>query len=687
MEITRRDAIKMIGCSLAAAPTLSQTSWGKAAEAPASQGWSGAWDRALLEGVLARWDKDYDPNACLLSGHRGPEYNYQSGLRNTVVHPTRESFEYALLLLESGEATRHERALKVLDRDLPLQETDPESRWCGVWPYYLEEPLARMPAVDLNWADFNGAQLLVILYRHESKLPDELALRIREAVRQAAYAIQRRNVTPYYTNIAVQGSFVTLAAAELLKDDALAEYSLDRIRRVAATVDESGSFAEYNSPTYLHVTLENLTRILTLVRNSEALGIAERMHERLWLHLAAHWHPPTRQLAGPMSRAYSNDIGSPLWLQKATNNQLPFLSLDDIRANPPSESGGVALLAYSCPNKLRSTFLRLGQAHQHREVFISGEKLVDNLTISPRTVPVLPIEGTTYLTPAFALGSANRSDFWVQRRPLLLYWGGPERPPQCVQLRVMKDDYDFASGLFYSVQEAGCVLGAVAFRSNGGDKHPSLDPIRNGSFHLSRLYAQFLFPVWDDAWHLLLDGKAWTDKSEPIPLSGRISIDTGSCMLCFQFRTASFGRSSPTLRFTHEKEQARFDLALFEAQDQETLRWADVNDAHCSFTLVVEERRHRLRDFDRRCAARRFATAQTQEQIHFTWEGPPAPLALTVQRGVHPVAQMDAGYAARAMGKAVPMVRLSDQRILRSPQLARGSKHSAISSQHSGKAD
>jgi hypothetical protein len=664
MKITRRDAIKMIGCGVAGAPMLSAGSQYEALPAPTSHRWSSAWDRALLEGILARWDKEYDPGVSLLASHRGSEYNYQSGLRNMVVHPTRESFEYALLLLESGEATRCERALKVLDRDLQLQETDPKSRWCGVWPYYLEEPLAKMPAVDLNWADFNGAHLLLTLFRHESKLPDELTGRTREAIRQAAYAIQRRNVTPYYTNIAVQGSFVTLAAAELLKDDALATYALDRIRRVAATVDESGSFAEYNSPTYLHVTLENLTRVLTFVRNSEALAIVERMHERLWLHLASHWHPPTRQLAGPMSRAYSNDVGSPLWLQKATDNKLAFLSLDDIRTNPPSESGDAAMLAYRCPATLRPEFLRLGRVRQHREIFISGQKLVDNLTISQRTVPVLPVEGTTYLTPAFALGSANRSDFWVQRRPLLLYWGGPERPPQCMQLRVMKDDYDFASGLFYSVQEAGCVLGAIAFRSNGGDKHPSLDPIREGSFRLNRLHVQFLFPVWDDTWQLLLDGKAWTDTSQAIPVSGRISIDTGSCMLCFQFRTMSFGKSIPMLRFIREKGQAHFSLALFESQDLQTLRWADVNEAQCSFTLAVEEHRHRLAGFDRRCAARRFMTVQTQEQIHFTWESPSAPLELVVQRGVHPVAQMDAGYAARAMGKPVPMVRLSEEKIL-----------------------
>jgi hypothetical protein len=649
---------------LASAPLLNRLTWPDARRVHTDHGWSQAWDQAVLEAALARWDRDYDPKAFLLGSHRGPEYNYQSGLRNIVVHPTRESLEYALLLLESGETFRRERALNILDRDLQLQETDPNSRWCGVWPYYLEEPLAQMSAADLNWADFNGAQLLVIVLRHQDQLPAALLQRMREAIRLAALAIKRRDVTPYYTNIAVQGSFVTLASAELLDDPEIGSYAIARLRRFAATVDESGSFAEYNSPTYMHVTLENLTRILTFVRNSEARALSERLHERAWLHLAMHWHSPTRQFAGPMSRAYSNDVGSPLWLQKALNNELAFVTLDEIRAKPPSGNGDVIILPYSCPESLRSRFLHFTGAHQHREVFISGQRLVDNLKVSTKAVPMLPIEGTTFLTSAFSLGSANRSDFWVQRRPLIAYWGGDQRPPQCMQLRAIKDDYDFASGLFYSAHDSGCVLGAIAFRSNGGDKHPSLDPVRNGTFTAKRIYAQFLFPVWADAWQVLSDGKPVQDLKADLPLSARISIDMGTCRMCVQVRKANFGGFRPKVVFVRQDGQARLELILFEAAEEQTLHWSDMNDAGCSFTLVMDDRPSSLRQFDRRCSSSSFTSSPVEDYTRLRWRSPSKPLEVTVRRGVHPVAEMDAAYDERVSGEPAPMERLSDEKIL-----------------------
>jgi len=73
--------------------------------------------------------------------------------------------------------------------------------------------------------------------------------------------------------------------------------------------------------------------------------------------------------------------------------------------------------------------------------------------------PTHPVEGTTWLEKDWCLGSANRGNFWVQSRPLVAYWGGPQRPAHYVQARLIKDDYDFSSGLLYTVQDRGWVLG------------------------------------------------------------------------------------------------------------------------------------------------------------------------------------------------------------------------------------
>ena len=148
----------------------------------------------------------------------GPEYHYHTRLRDGRVHATRDSADYALLLLEEGSDASLNRARKVLGRVLGLQVVQPQSPWYGIWGYYLEEPADRMAPADWNWADFIGGTLLVIELRHGARLGAELRARLGEAVRHAAYSIERRNVSMDYTNIAIKGTFVTQGAAELLGD-------------------------------------------------------------------------------------------------------------------------------------------------------------------------------------------------------------------------------------------------------------------------------------------------------------------------------------------------------------------------------------------------------------------------------------------------------------------------------------
>ena len=629
--------------------------------------WTSTWDQQLLAGQLKQMGQSYDPAERMIKSYRGPEYNYQSTLRGTTVHIILNTFEYALALLEEGTEASRARSFEILERTIALQDSDPASKWFGLWSYYLEEPLPRMAAVDFNWADFNGSILLLVLFRHRDQLPPSLVASVREAIRRAAVSIRRRDITPYYTNIIAQGSYVVLAAAETLQDQDLLEYGLQRMRRWAAVVDKSGSFAEYNSPAYTPEVIRHMTSVRMFVHNAEARTLAERFHDRAWQQFAAHWHAPTRQLAGPMARVYSNDIGSPLWLQKGIDNAVMFESLAEI-----SKKGGplsTGLLEFTCPENLRQSFVKLDRPHQHREVFIEGEVLLDTLIPHPSSPPLVPVQGTTLLTKAFALGSANRSDFWVQRRPLLAYWGDAQRPPHTLQLRVVKNDYDFSSASFYSVQQQGAVLGAIGFRTDGGDKHPLIERIKDGTFQMQQMFVQFLFANWNSTWTLLVDGKPLQQTTAEIPINSRISMDVGSCRIGIQIRAAVFKVGAPNsegtlppLRWTQSAGKATLDLMLFQRSEDAPFHWKDLGDAGIAFTCIFDASPTALPTFDKQFGDSQFHAASTSDQLKYQWS-PPATagartLGLDVRRGVRSFAEMEAGYAGRIDGNPVPMERL-----------------------------
>jgi len=604
VSLTRRQALKQ-AAALAAA------------RGAASAVWTAEWDRAVIEAALAGFDAQFDPDESMVARWVGPAYNYHSSLRNVRAHPTRESLEYALLLLEAGDAARAERAGAIVERVVALQERDPAGKFYGLWGYYLEEPAPRMTPADFNWADFNGSLLLLIEFRHGARLSTRLREQIREAIRHAAYSVRRRNVTMTYTNIAVKGTFVTLAAGEHLEDRTLWEYATDRQRRFALTVDETGSFAEYNSPTYAYVTLANLTRIRMCVRDAGVLALNERIHERLWRHLAARWHLPTRQLAGPMSRCYSTDLGAPLWLQKALGGRLLFATLEEIRARRLPVSGEVGLLDLRCPETVAAEFLMERPPRQVRELFR----------------PL--VQGTTWLERDYSLGTVNRGTFWIQQRALLAYWGGATRPARWAHLRFMHDDYDFASALLYATQERNLVLGLVNFASPGGDKHPSLDLIRDGVFRASSL--RLRLDVADPQARIRILGE------------GAAEVEGSGSRLVFHLREGAFGDRSPALRVGSEEGRAALVVDLLKSEAPVEVRWAEIDRAYLVFTLSVNAAGE----------PPEYESRQEGGRIRARW----GELELAGATGVGPLDSQNAAFAEWRRGEPVRPVRLSEERL------------------------
>ncbi|MBI5282022.1 MAG: hypothetical protein HY858_10095 [Candidatus Solibacter usitatus] len=582
-------------------------------------GWPAAWDRLLVRKAVESLDHRYDPDKAMIQAILGPEYRYHTRLRECRAHPTRDSLDYALLLLEEGSKPRLVRAQAILDRVLHLQVIDPESKWYGIWGWYMEEPPDKMAPADWNWADFNGSLLLLTEFRHGARLGGALRARVREAIRHAAYSVKRRNVSMSYTNIAVKGTFVTLAASELLADSELGAYAGDRIVRLARAIDETGSFAEYNSPTYARVSITNLTRIRMYVKDAEARRRAALIESRFWLHLAAHWDAARRQFTGPMSRCYSNDAGYPVWIEKALGGRLGLANPDNRSTQAAGNDGETAIHDYRCPTDLIPRFLTPGAGAGHRELFIAA----------PAT------SGTSWFGRDFSIGSANRSDFWVQRRPLIGYFGDASRPARTVQLRVIKDGYDFSSALFFSVQQGPRILGLVNFRNPGGDKHISLDPIKDGRFECGRLFLE-------------LDFEGLPDGFEADSVDGVLRLKSSLLQARFQIISARFGGRRPEMKLTPSTQSLTVTLDFKPAAAPRLVRWSDIADAHAAFALELAD------------AGGAFTTpAPSARQggglIHLAW----GPLELTGATRVDSAAAQNAAFGESIGGRPVAPVRLS----------------------------
>ncbi|GAB3742993.1 hypothetical protein [Microlunatus parietis] len=446
-------------------------------------------------------------------------------------HPHRESVLFALTLLETGDPNRAEAVLDVV---LKAQDTDDASPTYGIWSYYAEESLAEMAPPDWNWADFLGRDLAFILFRHASDLSTECRTLVETALRHAARSIIRRNVAMSYTNIAAKGTFVTLAAGQLLQDHELTRYAIERVGRLRDQIRDAGSFAEYNSPGYWAITLEAITAIRQYIEALAAVEGAGWIAERLWRHFIQRWHRPTGQLSGPMARSYVDDLADvgPVLavLAKATGQESPF---DAVPLRKPSLSLVVpAILDVAAPEyvidalvdsptgQVRERFSHTTAASGHRQA----------------------IQGTTWRTPRATLGTANTSEFWLQRRPLLGYWATEDdhlwQQNRHVRLRFRKDDYDFSSAVFSSIQAGGHVLWAVGFISPGGDEHIGLHKIEAGQPFTARSL-KLIFEIRDpDA----------TVPGSRTLLPGPVEIDAGPVRLRIAVAAARFGDLRPQAR-------------------------------------------------------------------------------------------------------------------------------------------
>ena len=432
---------------------------------------------ALTE-LLAHYDELYDPTEHMLREEfRSPgcHSQFETGV---AVDPTRESLIDALALLQRGNTGDSERAAGIVRKVLTLQDVDPSSPTCGIWPWLLEEPLSEMAKPDLNWADFCGAQLVPILIRHADQLPSDLTPVMRTSLRHAVDAIRRRNVAPGYSNIAILGGGVCSAAGELLGDRDLLTYGRTRVQSVVAHTEKHGGFSEYNSPPYAKVVISECERTLHLVQDEATREAVESLRRTAWQMIADSFHPGTQQWAGPHSRT------SRVRLLHGTVDFLARRVQSPLKTHPTMRDGkprGYAVVQpLACPELFAARFHRLAEnPYEIQRAFVRARDWKNTRT------------GTTWFSQEACLGSVNRSTFWTQRKPLIAYWRSESDPAVVFRLRFLHDGKDFASMSVQTSQRGPAALSVLYSVAGRGDWHPSLDRPDDGVFHATDLRMRY----------------------------------------------------------------------------------------------------------------------------------------------------------------------------------------------------
>lgn len=430
-----------------------------------------AAEMKLLRQELESLHPAYDSGACMLRTVTSGRHYHSDLDSGVVVHQTRESLEYAVALLKTGDRQLRARGLEIVRSVLPMQETDPAKPYCGVWPYYPEDPLdGRKAPVDYNWADFIAVPLIDVLTNHADMLDPELSADIRRRLVLAAEAVRRRDVQPDYTNMCIMGAYVCYAVGDICQRGDLKNYARRRLRNFHAYTLRSGGFTEYNSPTYTVVALDELLRMKRCIVNKDDLAIVDELYTLAWDMVGRHYHSPSGQWCGPNLRSYSN-------LATDATKRLLYNASEGVIELPGDYARIPDVLA---PHKIPASAMRSFCCDAMPRV------VVDTFYCDRADKAVAPVVGKLYQTPDFALASVNKGYMWNQTRPLMAHFGTTENPCY-LRVRFLHDFYDYAGVNIHSAQKASRVLSLLNVACDGGDTHPSIDRIADGLLDASDL--------------------------------------------------------------------------------------------------------------------------------------------------------------------------------------------------------
>ncbi|WP_214628036.1 hypothetical protein [Paenibacillus agaridevorans] len=181
---------------------------------------------------------------------------------------------------------------------------------------------------DLNGIKFNIFDTNIatsLLVSHRDKMSSAVRAKFEELALNG-FSFKPGNRQPdyqfhgYNDNMPAKATAGLILGGEMLGNREAVEYGLWNLRQLKAMLSRNGINSEYNSPTYSGLTIRSISEIAEHSQNEEARSLALGIEERLWIDLAARFHPDMGVISGPHSRAYTVDnvahasaISSLLW--------------------------------------------------------------------------------------------------------------------------------------------------------------------------------------------------------------------------------------------------------------------------------------------------------------------------------------------------------------------------------------
>jgi len=362
-----------------------------------------------------------------------------STTENGTFHESRSAAGFAAGLVANGSPQAMELAEKVLNAVLECQELREGDAHFGNFRWMREDEVVE----DLNAVEFVLGDLISMMIRHGSRLPDQTRQRVLHAIRLGLGEIENLDVLVAYTNITALDILNSCLGGELLQDQAIAERGYGKMIEWMSFTDANGIPYEYNSPTYTSVTIGALNNLTDLVQHENTRIRAKTMLARLGLTVALHIHRGTGRWAGPHSRAYQPTVvgetgaeihGLEQWI---ANGSLPGWVKDVLEQRP--ETFQVTETAYS-----------------------------------PKNLGI-----TTYHSPSFALGTSVTAGMGGQSNVMIAHYHreGSQRPGVLYSRYLINDKWmgDFyhatdrsksrnllEEGRFYGVQQGARAIGLYA---------------------------------------------------------------------------------------------------------------------------------------------------------------------------------------------------------------------------------